>query len=125
MDYYLKTTSKEAFIEDLQRININIQLTGNYYQDSSIIIDWIGLIPADYNSDLPEDFSPLDYLEESIYSEETLISDFEDIPYPEPPTPIIYKDGQFVNIRSIEELDITQFQNTSEVYPDIPYRMFS
>lgn len=97
MDYYLKTTSKEAFLEDLQRIGIEIEMEGTYYQDENIIIDWIGQIP-----------NPVEYNEEG-----------------EPIGEITYKEGQHVNIRSINELDINKFQYTVSVYPEIPYRIFS
>jgi hypothetical protein len=45
MDYYLKTTSKQAFLQDLQNAGIEIELENNYYQDENLIIDWIGQIP--------------------------------------------------------------------------------
>lgn len=120
MDYYLKTTSKEDFLEDLQTIGINIQMSGDYYQDSSIIIDWIGLIPITPDPTPPDPPIDPDYPQEPIY--DTEINEFDNLYIPIPP---IYRDGQHVNVRSIDILDITQFKNTFEVYPEPPYRMFS
>jgi hypothetical protein len=97
MDYYLKTTSKDDFIEDLKKIGIEILLVDNYYQDQNILIDWIGLI---HN---PIEFDQND----EIIGE------------------ITYKEGEHVNIRSMEVLDIQLFENTKVVYPEIPYRIFS
>ncbi|MBW3469083.1 hypothetical protein [Arthrospiribacter ruber] len=96
MDYYLRTTSKEAFIQDLQKLGIEIELD-NYYQDENLIIDWIGLIP-----------NPVE-----VDSEGNVIGE------------ITYKDGQHVNIRSKQELDVSLFENTVDVYPSVPFRMFS
>jgi len=97
MDYYLKTTSKQDFIQDLTTIGIEITLENNYYQDENIIIDWIGQIP-----------NPIELDENG-----ELIGE------------VTYKEGEHVNIRSIQEIDITQFQNTVDVYPNVPYRIFS
>jgi hypothetical protein len=92
MDYYLKTTSKEAFLQDLQRAGIEIEMQGNYFQNQNIIIDWIGLIPNEVEN--------------------------ED-------DPVTYKEVQHVNIRSREPIDISKFENTQDVHPQPPYRMFS
>ena len=92
MDYYLKTTSKEDFLQDLVKVGIEIEMEGNYYQDENIIIDWIGQIP------------------DPIVNEDD---------------PIIYKEGQHVNIRSNQPIDVTLFENTLDVYPEVPYRIFS
>ena len=97
MDYFLKTTSKEAFIQDLQLSGIEIEMPDNYYQDGNIIIDWIGLIP-----------NPIQYDENGEIIGE-----------------ITYRDGLHVNIRHVSTIDITKFINTTEVYPQIPYRIFS
>lgn len=97
MDYYLKTTSKQDFIHDLQTIGIEITLDNNYYQDENIIIDWIGKIPYPIETD----------------QEGNIIGE------------VVYREGKHVNIRSITELDTTQFVNTSDVYPETPYRVFS
>lgn len=97
MDYYLKTTSKQDFIQDLTTIGFEISLENNYYQDENIIIDWIGLIP-----------NPIQLDENG-----ELIGE------------VTYKEGEHVNIRSIQPLDITQFVNTVDVYPNMPYRIFS
>ena len=97
MDYFLKTTSKEAFIQDLQLSGIEIEMPDNYYQDENIIIDWIGLIP-----------NPIQYDENGEVVGE-----------------ITYRDGLHVNIRHVSTIDITKFINTTEVYPQIPYRLFS
>jgi hypothetical protein len=92
MDYYLKTTSKEAFLQDLQRAGIEIEMEGNYFQNQNIIIDWIGLIPNE------------------IQNEDD---------------PVTYREGQHLNIRSREPIDISKFKNTQDVYPSPPYRIFS
>jgi hypothetical protein len=97
MDYYLKTTSKEEFIEDLNRAGIEIEFTGDYYQDDTIIIDWIGLIP-----------NPIELDENN-----NIIGE------------ITYKDGLHVNIRHVSTIDISAFIHTTNVYPQIPYRVFS
>lgn len=97
MDLYLRTTSKQEFLQDLQNAGIEIELENNYYQDENIIIDWIGQIP-----------NPMEFDENG-----------------EPIGEITYRDGQHVNIRSIKELDTTEFINTQSVYPEQPYRMFS
>ena len=97
MDYYLKTTSKEAFLQDLQRVGIEIEMEGNYFQDDKIIIDWIGQIPNTIETD----------------EEGNIIGE------------ITYKAGQHVNIRSVQPIDVSLFQDTQDVYPEQPYRMFS
>jgi len=97
MDYYLKTTNKQAFLQDLKNAGIEIELQNNYYQDENLIIDWIGQIP-----------NPIEFDETG-----------------EPIGEITYKEGEHVNIRAINPIDTTAFQNTHDVYPAIPYRMFS
>lgn len=97
MDYFLKTTSKEAFLSDLQLVGLDIELIGDYYQDDSIIIDWIGTIP--------------DYIPTNEFGEPTGEA-------------IVY-DGDHLNIRSNQPIDTSQFQNTQSVHPQIPYRVFS
>jgi len=97
MDYYLRTTSKEAFLQDLQRAGIEIEMEGNYFQDENMIIDWIGQIP-----------NPIEVDEEG-----NIIGE------------ITYKEGLHVNIRSVNIIDVTLFENTQDVYPEQPYRMFS
>jgi hypothetical protein len=97
MDYYLRTTSKEAFLQDLEKAGIEIELEGNYYQDESIIIDWIGLIPNPMETD--EEGNPIGE--------------------------ITYREGQHVNIRSTKEIDLSLFKNTVAVYPNRSYRTFS
>lgn len=97
MDYYLKTTNKTAFLQDLSLIGIDADLQDGYYQDQSIIIDWIGQIPNPVEVDANGD----------IIGEVT------------------YKDGLHVNIRSTNELDINLFQHTVSIYPETPYRIFS
>jgi hypothetical protein len=92
MDYYLKTTSKEAFLQDLANAGIEIEMEGNYFQNQNIIIDWIGLIPNEIENENEE---------------------------------LTYKEGQHVNIRSIELIDISKFLNSIDVHPAIPYRIFS
>jgi hypothetical protein len=91
MNYYLRTISKEAFLQDLRLSGININLEGKYYQDENIIIDWLGEIP--YPSETEEE--------------------------------ITYREGQHVNIRSVEDIDISKFENTVQVFPKKPYRTFS
>jgi hypothetical protein len=97
MDYYLKTTSKQDFIQDLQRAGIEITLDNNYYQNENLIIDWIGKIPL-----------PIELDEEG-----NLIGEIQ------------YYEGEHVNIRSINQIDVSKFENTVDVYPEPPYRMFS
>ena len=97
MDYYLRTTDKESFLQDLQRAGIEIEMEENYFQDDKIIIDWIGQIPNPVETD----------------EEGNLIGE------------VTYKEGLHVNIRSVEPIDVTLFENTQDVYPEIPYRMFS
>jgi hypothetical protein len=97
MDYYLKTTSKEDFLKDLNQIGIDIQFDNNYYQDMDIIIEWIGLIPNPIQTD----------------ENGNLIGE------------VTYRDGEHINIRSVNPIDISLFKNTVSVYPQIPYRMFS
>ena len=97
MDYYLRTTDKESFLQDLRRAGIDIEMEGNYFQNESIIIDWIGQIP-----------NPVEIDEEGNQVGE-----------------VTFKDGQHVNIRSKEPIDIELFQHTQSVYPEVPYRMFS
>lgn len=97
MDYYLRTTSKESFLQDLNRSDIDIEMEGNYFQDENMIIDWIGQIPNPIETD----------------EEGNIIGE------------ITYKEGLHVNIRSINELDLNKFQYTVSVYPEIPYRIFS
>jgi len=97
MDYYLKTTSKEDFIQDLTKVGIIIDSLDNYYQDNIIIIDWIGLIPNPIQVDENGD----------VIGE------------------ITYKDGLHVNIRHTFTIDVNSFDYTTEVYPQLPYRMFS
>ena len=97
MDYFLKTVSKELFIQDLSIVGYQIVLTYDYYQDENIIVDWIGIIP---NPPVFDD-------DGNVIGETT------------------YKDGLCVNIRSVLEIDINLFLNTVSVYPDIPYRVFS
>jgi translation initiation factor IF-3 len=92
MDYYLKTTSKQAFISDLKKARIEIEMEGNYFQNQNIIIDWIGLIPNEIQNEDEE---------------------------------LTYKEGQHLNIRSREPIDISKFENTENVYPAPPYRIFS
>lgn len=97
MDYYLRTTDKESFLQDLQRAGIEIEEFDNYYQDENIIIDWIGLMPNTIETD----------------EEGNIIGE------------ITYKAGQHVNIRSVQPIDVSLFQDNQDVYPQIPYRMFS
>ena len=97
MDYYLRTTDKESFLQDLRRAGIEIEMEENYFQNEKMIIDWRGQIP-----------NPVEVDEEgNIIGEVT------------------FKDGQHVNIRSKEPIDIELFQHTQSVYPEVPYRMFS
>lgn len=94
MDYYLRTTSKEDFLKDLILVEIEIDCFEHYFQNQSIIIDWIGQIPIiDENAELIDE--------------------------------IIYNEGQYVNIRSIEAIDVSKFINTEDVHPNKPYRIFS
>ena len=97
MDYYLRTTSKESFLQYLASLGLEIDLENNYYQDENIIIDWIGQIPNPIETD----------------EDGNLIGE------------ITYKEGLHVNIRSVEHIDVSLFQNTTDVYPEIPYRVFS
>jgi hypothetical protein len=116
MDYYLKTTSKQAFLEDLSRVGIVISMEGGYFQNSEIIIDWIGLIPIiDENTEIPqmmgiEDFENFEEIDEFEYFQ---------------PSPILYREGLYVNIRSNNPIELHQFINTTGVYPQPPYRTFS
>jgi len=97
MDYYLRTTSKEDFLQDLKEAGIHIQMEGDYYQDTEMCIDWIGLIPN------------------------SVEIDDQDAPLGE----MTFKTGQHVNIRTVRSLDTSLFQRTTDVHPDPPYRMFS
>lgn len=97
MDYYLKTTSKEDFIQDLLSIGIEITDFENYFQNELLIIDWIGQIP-----------NPIEYDENG-----------------EPIGEITFKEGQHVNIRSIGKIDLSNFFHSESVFPNAPYRMFS
>ena len=97
MDYYLKTTSKEDFIQDLLSIGIELIDFENYFQNELLIIDWIGQIP-----------NPIEYTESG-----------------EPIGEITFKVGQHVNIRSIDEIDLSDFNHSQSVLPNAPYRMFS
>ena len=97
MDYYLKTSNKTDFLQDLSLIGIAADLQGGYYQDQSIIIDWIGQIP-----------NPVE-----VDDNGEIIGE------------ITYKEGLHVNIRSSHELDIDLFQHTVSIYPETPYRIFS
>jgi hypothetical protein len=98
MDLYLKTTSKEAFLQDLKRAGIEIEdFEGNYFQNDVLIIDWVGQIPYPFETD----------------EEGNIIGEIK------------YRDGQHVNIRSKEPIDISKFENTVQVFPKKPYRTFS
>jgi hypothetical protein len=97
MDYYLKTTSKEDFIQDLLSIRIEITDFENYFQNESLIIDWIGLIP-----------NPIEYTESG-----------------EPVGEITFRVGEHVNIRSVEEIDLSDLIHCESVLPNTPYRIFS
>jgi hypothetical protein len=97
MDYYLRTISKELFLQDLKDTGIDIEISGNYYQDNDIIIDWIGKIPNKFNLDV----------------DGNLIGE------------ITYKEDYHVNIRSLNPIDISLFKNTFDVHPSTPYRIFS
>ena len=97
MDYYLKTTSKEDFIQDLLSIGIEIVDFENYFQNEVILIDWIGQIP-----------NPIEYTESG-----------------EPIGEITFKEGYHVNIRSVEEIDLSEFTHSESIFPNAPYRMFS
>jgi hypothetical protein len=97
MDYYFITTSKEDFINDMNKIGLYINVEENYFQDEKIIVDWVGKI-----------------VKENIYDEDKVeIID------------IIYFDGLHVNVRSVDILDIELFVNTFAVSPNYPRRMFS
>lgn len=97
MDYYLKTTSKEYFIHDLSLLDIGIELEDDYFQDKTIIIDWIGLIP-----------NPVEIDEEGDTIGE-----------------ITFKEGFHVNVRSVDPIAIEIFNHTHLIYPSTPYRVFS
>ena len=97
MDYYLRTTSKESFLQDLQRAGLEIDMEGNYFQNEALIIDWIGLMPNPIETD----------------EEGNLIGE------------VTYKEGLHVNIRSVQPIDVSLFQYTQDVYPQIPFRVFS
>jgi hypothetical protein len=97
MDYYLRTTSKGAFIQDLANAGYEVEMEENYFQDENLIIDWIGQIPNPIETD----------------EEGNLIGE------------ITYKSGLHVNIRSVESIDVSLFQHTQDVYPEVPYRVFS
>lgn len=97
MDYYLRTTSKQAFLQDLASLGLEIDLENNYYQDENIIIDWIGKIPNEIETD----------------EDGNLIGE------------ITYKSGYHVNIRCSGNFDCSLLTSTESVYPDLPYRMFS
>jgi hypothetical protein len=97
MDYYLKTISKEDFIQDLLSIEIEIVELENYFQNEVIIIDWIGQIP-----------NPIEYTESG-----------------EPIGEITFKEGYHVNIRSVDEIDLSEFSHSESIFPNAPYRMFS
>jgi len=97
MDYYLKTTSKEDFIQDISSIEIEILDFKNYFQNETIIIDWIGQIP-----------NPIEYTESG-----------------EPVSEITFIVGQQVNIRSVDEIDLSDFSHSESIFPNEPYRMFS
>jgi hypothetical protein len=97
MDYYLKTTSQLDFTEDMLRAGYVIEINNNYFQDDAIIVDWIGEIP-----------NPIEYDENGeIIGEMT------------------YRDGEYVNVRSVGVVDTSVFVYTFSVYPEIPYREFS
>lgn len=97
MDYYLKTTSKEDFIQDLLSIGIEIVDFENYFQNELLIIDWIGqitnLIEYDENGEIIGELT--------------------------------FKEGYHVNIRSVEEIDLINLIHCESVLPNTPYRMFS
>jgi hypothetical protein len=97
MNYYLKTTSKEDFIQDLLSIGIEIVELENYFQNEVIIIDWIGQIP-----------NPIEYTQSG-----------------EPIGEITFKEGYHVNIRSVDEIDLSDFSHSESIFPNAPYRMFS
>lgn len=48
-DIFLKADTREALDDHLATHDIIIQ--GNYYQDDSMIIDWIGKVPRSVNQD--------------------------------------------------------------------------
>lgn len=97
MKYYFKTRTKTDFIQDLERAGIHVNMETNYYQDSNIVVDWIGLIPEKMEYD--ENGNPIGQ--------------------------ITYKAGQFVNVQSTSAIDLGAFMHTTEVFPDPPYRTFS
>jgi hypothetical protein len=97
MDYYLKTTSKEDFIQDLLSIGIEIVNFENYFQNELLIIDWIGQIP-----------NPIEYDESGEIIGE-----------------LTFKTGQHVNIRSVDEIDLSEFSHSESVFPNSAYGMFS
>jgi hypothetical protein len=97
MDYYLKTTSKEDFIQDLLSIGIQIVELENYFQNEVIIIDWIGQIP-----------NPIEYDENGEQIGE-----------------LTFRVGEHVNIRSVDEIDLSEFSHSESIFPNAPYRMFS
>ena len=97
MDYYLKTTNQLDFTSDMLRAGYVIEILNDYFQDEAVIVDWIGEIP-----------NPIELDENG-----------------EPIGEITYRDGEYVNVRSVNEIDINVFQYTTSVYPEIPYRVFS
>lgn len=50
IDYYLRTQSLEQFKSDMLKINIEVELDNNYFQNEEMAIDWIGLIPINLDS---------------------------------------------------------------------------
>jgi hypothetical protein len=97
MDYYLKTTTKEDFLQDIQKIIPQLEELDTYYQDHDLILDWIG----------------------------TIYYPFETNEMGEIIGEIIPREGQYLNIRSREPIDISVFTHTDMVYPEIPQRVFS
>jgi hypothetical protein len=97
MDYYLKKTSKEDFIQELLSIGIEIVELENYFQNETIIIDWIGQIP-----------NSIEYTENG-----------------EPIGEITFKEGYHVNIRSVDKIDLSDLIHCESVFPNTPYRIFS
>lgn len=81
----------------MENVGYNIDLTYDYYQDDYIIVEWLGIIPN----------PPVLDGNGNIVGETT------------------YRDDVYVNVRSINDIDITLFQNTTSVHPEIPYRVFS